>query len=65
MMVDNDDYDDDDDRMLYGTESTKRTESKHKQALYSVAELMSGIVQGSGLGPLLFLVYINDKIKKN
>jgi len=32
------------------------------KSLSSVAELMSCIVQGSGLRPLLFLVYINDLI---
>ena len=27
------------------------------------AELISGIVQGSGIGPLMFLVYINELVQ--
>jgi len=32
-------------------------------SLSSSAELISGVIQGSGIGPLLFLTYINELAK--
>ena len=32
-------------------------------SLSSCAELISGVIQGSGIGPLLFLTYINELTK--
>ena len=34
-----------------------------EMSLSTAAELMSGIVQGSGIGPLLCLIFINDLIE--
>jgi len=35
---------------------------KIETALSDLAVLLSGVVQGSGIGPLMFLVYINELI---
>jgi len=31
-------------------------------AKYSIAKLLSGVIRGSGVGPLLFLIYLNELI---
>ena len=31
-------------------------------AVSDIAELISGVVQGSGIGPVMFIVYINELI---
>ena len=36
--------------------------TKIETALSDLAVLLSGVVQGSGIGPLMFLVYINELI---
>ena len=42
---------------------TGRThQTKIDSSLSDVAELLSGVVQGSGIGPCMFLIYINDLI---
>jgi len=37
-------------------------QTKIESALSDTAELISGVVQGSGIGPLMFLTYINELI---
>ena len=40
---------------------TGRTyQTKVGQHFFDIAALISGVVQGSGIGPLMFLVYINE-----
>ena len=43
--------------------ATGRTHQiKIETVLSDLAVLLSGVVQGSGIGPLMFLVYINELI---
>jgi len=42
---------------------TDRThQTKIETALSDLPVLLSGVVQGSGIGPLMFLVYVNELI---
>jgi len=45
---------------VIGTGRTHQT--KIETTLSDLAVLRSGVVQGSGIGPLMFLVYINEMI---
>jgi len=46
------------DRKFFFTGRTHQT--KVGQHFSDIAALISGVVQGSGIGPLMFLVYINE-----
>ena len=42
---------------------TGRTlQTKIDSSLSDIADLISGVVQGSGVGPLMFLIYINELV---
>jgi len=40
----------------------RRHQTKVGNLLSDVEDLISGVVQGSGIGPLMFLIYINKLI---
>ena len=42
--------------------SDRTLQTKVDTSLSDVAQLLSGMVQGSGIGPLMFLIYINELI---
>ena len=42
--------------------SDRTLQTKVDASLSDVAQLLSGVVQGSGIGPLMFLIYINELI---
>lgn len=43
--------------------SGRTHQTKVDSSLSDVAELISGVVQGSGIGPLMFVIYINELIE--
>jgi len=42
--------------------SFRTIQTKIDSSLSEIADLISGVVQGSGIGPLMFLTYINELV---
>ena len=42
--------------------SCRTIQTKIDSSLSEIADLISGVVQGSGIGPLMFLTYINELV---
>ena len=42
--------------------SCRTLQTKIDSSLPEIADLISGVVQGSGIGPLMFLTYINELV---